>query len=255
MNEVVVFENLSHAYRPAQPVLSGISLTVERGEILGIIGVSGAGKSTLLRCINGLVTPTEGSCRVLGSNVPRLPELQRRLLRRRIGMIFQEFNLLDRLSLLKNVLVGRLGYVSAVSSSFHLFSAADRNLAVQCIGRVGLAGLERRRVRDLSGGQKQRVAIARALAQQAEILLADEATANLDMWTKREIMQLIVDLTKTSGMTAILSMHDIDLARRYCTRIVGIKAGRIAFDAPPSSLTDEMAENVLAPVDSAGAAA
>jgi phosphonate transport system ATP-binding protein len=245
MDPIVHIKNLDHSYQPGQPVLIGVSLDIHPGEIVGIIGVSGAGKSTLLRCLNGLVTPTSGECVVLGESVPSLNETNRRLLRRRIGMIFQEFNLLDRLTVLKNVLVGRLGYMNSVSAILHRFSKADRDLAKECLKRVGLEGLERRKVRELSGGQKQRVAIARALVQQAEILIADEATANLDLVTRREIMQLIVDLSAQNGLTAILSMHDLDLAKRYCTRIVGIKNGRVTFDAKPGELTDEIIEEVL----------
>jgi len=245
MDPIVHIKNLDHSYQPGQPVLVGVNLDIHPGEVVGIIGVSGAGKSTLLRCLNGLVTPTSGECVVLGESVPGLNETNRRLLRRRIGMIFQEFNLLDRLTVLKNVLVGRLGYMNSVSSILHRFSKADRDLARECLKRVGLEGLERRKVRDLSGGQKQRVAIARALVQQAEILIADEATANLDLVTRREIMQLIVDLSAQSGLTAILSMHDLDLAKRYCTRIVGIKNGHVTFDAKPGELTDDIIEEVL----------
>jgi len=167
-------------------------------------------------------------------------------------MIFQEFNLLDRLTVHKNVLVGRLGYMTSLSSVLHRFSKTDRALALECLKRVGLEGLDRRRVRDLSGGQKQRVAIARALVQQAQILIADEATANLDLVTKREIMGLIVDLSQQNGLTAILSMHDLDLAKRYCTRIVGLKDGRITFDAKPGELTDEVIEDVLIPTRAQG---
>jgi phosphonate transport system ATP-binding protein len=245
MDPIVHIKNLDHSYQRGQPVLIGVSLDVHPGEIVGIIGVSGAGKSTLLRCLNGLVTPTSGECIVLGESVPHLNETNRRLLRRRIGMIFQEFNLLDRLTVLKNVLVGRLGYMNSISAILHRFSKADRDLASECLNRVGLDGLEKRKVRELSGGQKQRVAIARALVQQAEILIADEATANLDLVTRREIMQLIVDLSAQNGLTAILSMHDLDLAKRYCTRIVGIKNGRITFDAKPGELTDDVIEEVL----------
>lgn len=251
MNEVVTLEHLEHCYRAGAPVLRGIDLEVNRGEIVGMIGVSGAGKSTLLRCLNGLVTPTSGVCRVFGESVRGLGARDKRRLRRRIGMIFQEFNLLDRLSVMKNVLVGRLGYVSSLSSTFHYFKAPDRELARKCIELVGLSGFERRRVRDLSGGQKQRVAIARALAQQAELLLADEATANLDLITRQEIMELIVDVTRKTGMTVILSMHDLELARRYCTRIIGIKEGRMTFDADPSALTDSAVDDVLKTAKSA----
>ena len=169
-----------------------MDLKVAPGEIVGLIGLSGAGKSTLLRCLNGLITPTGGTCEVLGNPVPQLSERDRRRLRRRIGMIFQEFNLVERFSVLKNVLIGRLAYTPALASCLGRFSKADVALAQDCLRQVGLAGLEARRVRDLSGGQKQRVAIARAMAQGAEIILADEATANLDVLTKDDIMDLLL---------------------------------------------------------------
>jgi phosphonate transport system ATP-binding protein len=245
MTSVIAIEKLTHTYRGGAPVLRGVDLKVEQGEIVGIIGLSGAGKSTLLRCVNGLVIPTGGTCRVFDQPMERLREGDRRLVRRRIGMIFQEFNLIDRLTVLKNVLVGRLGYYSTAQSCLHRFTAADVKLAYRCLEQVGLKGLEMRRARDLSGGQKQRVAIARAMAQGAQIILADEATANLDVVTKDEIMDLLRDLAHTRQATLLLSMHDLPLARRYCTRIVGIKHGAIAFDAPPDRLGDAEVAEVL----------
>lgn len=226
-------------------MLRGVNLHIAAGEIVGMIGLSGAGKSTLLRCVNGLVTPTDGACVVLGQDVKSLSESGRRLLRRRIGMIFQEFNLMDRLSVLKNVLIGRLGYTSTLASCLHRFAAKDVALAKDCIAQVGLTGLESRRVRDLSGGQKQRVAIARTMAQGAEIILADEATANLDVLTTDDIMDLIQALVRKKGATVLFSMHDLPLAKRYCTRIVGLKGGRITFDAAPDALSDAAIADVL----------
>jgi len=182
---------------------------------------------------------------VLGESVKSLAEARKRTLRRRIGMIFQEFNLVDRLTVLKNVLIGRLGYVPALPSYFHNFSRADVDMARQSLERVGLTEFAGRRVRDLSGGQKQRVAVARALTQQAEIVLADEATANLDVYTKDEIMGLIRDLVERDHLTVLASMHDLPLARRYCTRIVGLKKGRITFDASPETLDEAAIADVL----------
>ena len=243
--DIIVVSGLTHAYRKGVPVLEGVDLTVAPGEIVGLIGLSGAGKSTLLRCLNGLITPTGGTCDVLGQDVPRLDERDRRRLRRRIGMIFQEFNLVDRFSVLKNVLIGRLAYAPTLSSCLGRFSRDDLALARDCLRQVGLQGLEARRVRDLSGGQKQRVAIARALAQGAEIILADEATANLDVLTKDDIMDLLQSISRQKGTTLILSMHDLPLAKRYCTRIVGLKRGRITFDADPAALSDAAVADVL----------
>ena len=226
-------------------MLEGVDLTVAPGEILGLIGLSGAGKSTLLRCINGLITPTGGTCDVLGESVPTLRERERRRLRRRIGMIFQEFNLVDRHSALRNVLIGRLGYAPVLASCLGRFSSEDVARSQDALRRVGLDGYAGRRVRDMSGGQKQRVAIARALAQGAEIILADEATANLDVLTKDDIMGLLLGIVRDRGTTLVLSLHDLPLARRYCTRIVGLKRGRITFDAAPDALSDAAVRDVL----------
>ncbi len=245
MPDVIAIDNLTHSYKPGVPVLRGVDLHVAQGEVVGLIGLSGAGKSTLLRCVNGLVRQTGGACTVLGASVERLPEDQKRLLRRRIGMIFQEFNLMERLTVQKNVLIGRLGYTPTLPSCLHRFSAADVRLARECLAQVGLDGLEMRRVRDLSGGQKQRVAIARTMAQGAEIVLADEATANLDVLTKDDIMELLKELARRRNTTMILSMHDLPLAKRYCTRIVGLKQGRITFDATPDALSDAAIAEVL----------
>jgi len=243
--DVIAIDDLTHAYKVGVPVLRGVDLHVGQGEIVGLIGLSGAGKSTLLRCINGLIRQTGGTCAVLGQPVEQLPEGRKRLLRRRIGMIFQEFNLMDRLTVLKNVLIGRLGYTPTLPSCLHRFSAGDVRLARECLARVGLEGLEGRRVRDLSGGQKQRVAIARTMAQGAEIILADEATANLDVLTKDDIMALLRDLSRQKDVTLVLSMHDLPLAKRYCSRIIGLKQGRITFDAAPDTLDDAAIADVL----------
>lgn len=245
MPDVIAIDDLTHAYKPGVPILRGVTLHVREGEIVGLIGLSGAGKSTLLRCINGLVRPTGGSCRVLGEEVSALPERRKRLLRRRIGMIFQEFNLMERLSALTNVLIGRLGYTPTLRSCLHLFPREDVALARECLAQVGLGGTDARRVRDLSGGQKQRVAIARTMAQGARVVLADEATANLDVLTKDDVMGLLVGLARDRGVTLVLSMHDLPLAKRYCTRIVGLKRGRLTFDAAPDALDDAAIADVL----------
>jgi phosphonate transport system ATP-binding protein len=242
---IIQIHGLTHAYRKGLPVLNGVDLTVAPGEVLGVIGLSGAGKSTLLRCLNGLVIPTGGECRVFGQPIPAMREKERRRLRRRIGMIFQEFNLVDRFSALRNVLIGRLAYTSTLASCMGRFAPQDVALARESLRRVGLAGYEMRRVRDMSGGQKQRVAIARTLAQGAEMILADEATANLDVLTKDDIMLLLQQINRDSGTTLVLSMHDLPLARRYCTRIVGLKRGQITFDAAPDALSDAAIADVL----------
>jgi phosphonate transport system ATP-binding protein len=243
--EVLQIANLTHKYGRGTPVLKGLDLTVHAGEVIGLIGLSGAGKSTLLRCINGLITPSGGEVRVFDQNMPSLPERQRRLIRRHIGMIFQEFNLVDRLTVLKNVLVGRLGYTNTFSSCLHLFKRTDVEIARQAIAQVGLSSYEMTRVRNLSGGQKQRVAIARTIAQGAKIILGDEATANLDVRTTESIMDLLKELAHSNKTTLLLSMHNLDVARKYCPRIIGLKNGVITFDAAPGTLSDEAVREIL----------
>ena len=242
---VLEIHNLTHAYKKRVPVLRGVDLTAERGEIIALIGLSGAGKSTLLRCINGLITPTGGDLKVFGEEMPALPERRRRLIRRRIGMIFQEFNLVDRLTVLKNVLVGRLGYTTTIRSCLHAFTAQDIELARHSIAQVGLSGYEYTRVRNLSGGQKQRVAIARTMPQGAEIIFGDEATANLDVRTTDEIMHLLQDLAQRNNTLLLLSMHNLEVARRYCHRIIGLKQGKLTFDAPSADLSEAAVEEIL----------
>jgi phosphonate transport system ATP-binding protein len=244
-SNLLQINNLTHRYGRGAPVLQGLNLTARSGEIIGLIGLSGAGKSTLLRCINGLITPTGGTIEVFGQNVPALPERKRRLIRRRIGMIFQEFNLVDRLSVIKNVLVGRLGYSNTLSSCFHIFPKSDIKLAQDCIAQVGLADYEHVLVRNLSGGQKQRVAIARTMAQGAQIILGDEATANLDVRTTDSVMELLQELARKNNTMLLLSMHNLDVARRYCPRIIGLKNGVLTFDAPSETLSDKAVEEIL----------
>jgi phosphonate transport system ATP-binding protein len=241
---VLEIKHLAHRYRRSGPmVLQDLNLSAEKGEVIALIGRSGSGKSTLLRCINGLITPTSGEVVVLGDNMPKLRESSRRLVRRQIGMIFQEFNLIERLTVVKNVLVGRLGYVSVPRSVLHLFPKPDFELAYECIDQVGLTGYEWTRVRELSGGQKQRVAIARTIAQNSQIILGDEATANLDARTTDEIMHLLTEYARVSGALLILSVHNLDLARRYCTRTIALRSGNLIYDGPTDGISDsEMLE-------------
>jgi phosphonate transport system ATP-binding protein len=242
---VVQFTGVSHVYPSGRVGLSGIDLSIEEGERVALIGPSGAGKSTFLRATNGLVTPTEGRVTVLGEEVSTLSETARMALRRRIGMVFQEFALIERLPALTNVLVGRLGYTKTLPSLFRLFAKADIERANQAILRVGLAGYEEQLVRNLSGGQKQRVGIARAMAQEAHLVLGDEPTANLDIRTADEILALLVSLAEERQTTLLLSLHDVRAARKFCTRIVALKAGKIAWDGPAGAFSDADLERVF----------
>jgi phosphonate transport system ATP-binding protein len=242
---VVEFREVSHRYTPARIALQGITLSVAAGERVGLIGASGAGKSTLLRAINGLVSPTEGRVQVLGEEVEALNEADRMRLRRRVGMIFQEFALIERLPVLTNVLVGRLGYVKTLPSLFRLFPSADVERARRALEEVGLREYEDRLVRQLSGGQKQRVGIARALAQEPALILGDEPTANLDIRTADEVLSLLVRLADEHGVTLILSLHDVRAARRFCTRIVALRAGCIVWNGPAPQFSDAELERVF----------
>jgi phosphonate transport system ATP-binding protein len=242
---IVEFTHVTHAYSPGVYALCEIDLCVQEGERVGLIGPSGAGKSTLLRAINGLVIPTEGQLRVLGQDVRALSEAGKMQLRRQIGMIFQEFALIERLSVLTNVLVGRLGYVRTLPSLFRIFPAEDVRTALQALEDVGLQEYAERLVRQLSGGQKQRVGIARALVQEPRLILGDEPTANLDIRTADEILSLLLQLSNQRGATLFLSLHDVRAARRFCTRILALKAGRIVWDGPAAEFGEAQLERVF----------
>jgi phosphonate transport system ATP-binding protein len=242
---VIELDQVDHVYPGGKAALRNISLQVESGERVALVGPSGAGKSTLLRSLNGLVVPTAGQVEVLGQEVRALRGASLMRLRRQIGMIFQEFALIERLSVLTNVLVGRLAYVPSAPSIFSMFPALDVEKARSALIQVGLEGYEDREVRKLSGGQKQRVGIARALAQEATIILGDEPTANLDVRTADETLSLLVQLAEERGATLVLSLHDVRAARKYCSRIVALKEGRIAWDGPAANFDDSRLEEVF----------
>lgn len=242
---VVLFENVTHYYTSARAALRHVSFSVQAGERIGLLGPSGSGKSTLLRTVNGLITPTQGRVEVLGQEVDALSEAAKMRLRRQIGMIFQEFALIERLPVLTNVLVGRLGYVQSLPSLFRLFPPEDIERARRALQDVGLAEFEARLVRQLSGGQKQRVGIARALAQEATIILGDEPTANLDIRTADEILSLLIRLAGEHQTTLILSLHDVRAARRFCTRILALRDGEMVWDGPAIAFGEMEMENVF----------
>lgn len=242
---VVSLEGIVHIYPGGRTALRGISLSLEPGERVGLVGPSGAGKSTLLRLLNGLVTPSTGSVEVLERDVVALADPGRRSLRREIGMIFQEFALIERLSVLTNVLVGRLGYLDGPASIFRLFPPADIDRAKTALNEVGLDGTEDRLVRNLSGGQKQRVGIARALVQEASLILADEPTANLDVKTSDDVLTLLVQLCEDRHSTLIMSLHDVHSARKYCSRVVALREGQIEWDGPAAEFSERLVEQVF----------
>ncbi len=228
---------LSKRYRTGDLALDGVSLAVPRGQVMALIGPSGAGKSTLIRCVNRLVEPTAGRVLLGGEDITALGSAALRRARRRMGMIFQEYALVERLSVMENVLSGRLGYVGFWASWFRRFPAADIAEAFRLLERVGLSAMVDKRADALSGGQRQRVGIVRALMQDPQLLLVDEPTASLDPRTSRQIMRLIVELCAERGLAAIINIHDVALARMFAARIVGLRQGRVVYDGPPEGLS------------------
>lgn len=219
--------------------LSHINLTINDGEFASIIGLSGAGKSTLLRSINRLNDVTEGEITIDGASLTKAGKKELRKIRRRIGMISQQFNLVKRSTVQKNVLSGRLGYYSTWKSILGLFSKEDYERTKDALERVDLQDKLHSRCDELSGGQQQRVSIARTLVQQADIILADESVASLDPVTMQKIMKDLQNINTTLGKTVIVNIHSVELARSFSTRIIALKAGEIVFDGAPEELTDE----------------
>jgi len=230
---------------PGQTVaLDGIDLTVQRGEFLVLIGLSGSGKSTLLRCINRLVEPTSGRVVFDGIDVTAARGAGLRRIRRRIGMIFQQFNLVRRISVFSNVLSGRLGYRSTWRTVASRPSHEDVGRAYENLGRVGILEKAFSRADALSGGQQQRVGIARALMQAPELMLADEPVASLDPATSHSVMKYLEEINRKDGITVICSLHFLSLARRYGTRVIALKAGRIAFDGLPADIDERRFKDI-----------
>ena len=233
--------DLTKTYPTGAKALNRVSLTVSEPQVVAIIGPSGAGKSTLIRCINRLVQPSSGQVKLDGVDLVTLSRQALRKMRRRIGMIFQEYNLIDRLTVMENVLSGRLGYVSFWRAYRRKFPSQDVENAFRLLDRVGLAGYQDTRADALSGGQRQRVGIARALMQAPDLLLVDEPTASLDPKTSRQIMRLLVELADERGTPALVNIHDVGLAQSFADRIVGLCDGRIVFDGT----TDQVDADVL----------
>jgi phosphonate transport system ATP-binding protein len=234
---LLTIEGLAKVYPGGTQALAGVSFAIERPEVVAVIGSSGAGKSTLIRCINRLVEPTAGSIRLGATEIVGLPAGELRAARRRIGMIFQEFNLVDRLTVMENLLSGRLGSVGFFAALLRRYPPQDIAGAFAMLDRVGLAGLHDSRADALSGGQRQRVGIGRALMQNPELLLVDEPTASLDPKTARQIMRLIRALAQERGCAALVNIHDVALAQGFADRVLGLKAGRVAFDGRAGELT------------------
>ena len=229
--------------------LNGVSLKVTEPQVVAIIGSSGAGKSTLIRCINRLVEPTSGSIKLGGQELTTISRRALRGARGRIGMIFQEYNLVERLTVMENVLSGRLGAVSFWRAFRRNFPADDVAAAFELLDRVGLEGRQDTRADALSGGQRQRVGIARALMQKPDLLLVDEPTASLDPKTSRQIMRLIVELAHERGTPALVNIHDVALAQASADRVIALKDGLMVFDGTPEALTPEVLNDIYGEED------
>ncbi len=242
-------ESFTKRYPTGDLALNDVDLDVPKGQVMALIGPSGAGKSTLIRCINRLVEPTSGSAVLNGEDLTQLGSAALRQARRQMGMIFQEYALVERLTVMENVLSGRLGYVGFWRSYLRRFPQSDVDEAFRLLERVGLAEMVDKRADELSGGQRQRVGIARALIQNPQLLLVDEPTASLDPKTSRQIMRLICELCEERELAAIINIHDVMLAQMFVPRIVGLRLGEIVYDGPADGLTPDVLTEIYGEED------
>ena len=242
-------KGLTKRYRTGDLALKGIDVELPDGQVMALIGPSGAGKSTVIRCINRLVEPTSGTITLNDTEITGLGGGELRRARRRMGMIFQEYALVERLTVMENVLSGRLGYVGFWQSFFRRFPQADIDEAFRLLARVGLDDKADKRADELSGGQRQRVGVCRALIQNPELLLVDEPTASLDPKTSRQIMRLIKELCEERRLSAIINIHDVMLAQMFAERIVGLRLGEIVYDGPPDGLTADVLTRIYGEED------
>jgi phosphonate transport system ATP-binding protein len=240
---MLIVENLTRRFG-VKLAVDDVTLRIETGQFVGVIGRSGAGKSTLLRMINRLETPTRGEIRFGGLNVTGLRGAALARWRGRCAMIFQQFNLVGRLDVLTNVLVGRMNRMSTLRSALQMWREDDVAMALSALDQLDIAALAAQRADSLSGGQQQRVAIARALVQEPEIILADEPIASLDPRNSRVVMDALQRINRHHGITVLCNLHSLDLARAYCDRLIGMAAGRIVFDGAPAELTDALAQEL-----------
>jgi phosphonate transport system ATP-binding protein len=232
-------KNLTKVYEGGVQALYNVSFSVEQGEFLAVIGLSGSGKSTLLRCINRLVEPTEGQIIWNGVDVTSANQSELRLIRRKIGMVFQHFNLVERSQVITNVLSGRLGYINPALSLINRFPESDTEAALKQLERVEIADQAYKRADELSGGQQQRVGIARAMVQEPEMILADEPVASLDPVLAHSIMQYLEKINQEDGVTVLCSLHFLDLVHRYADRAIALNEGKLMFDGSPQAIDDE----------------
>jgi phosphonate transport system ATP-binding protein len=245
MQSVLEVKGLRAGYG-GREILKGVSFTLSANDFFAIIGPSGAGKSTLIRCVNRLVEPTGGEILFEGRDLLTVPPSRLRQVRRNIGMIFQEFNLIERLSVMDNVLTGRLGYTGTLRSLFRLYTKDDIRQALALLERVGLGEHVDKRADRLSGGQRQRVGIARALVQNPKLLLVDEPTSSLDPKISREVMGLIREMARERGIPTLCNIHDVDLACEFCTKVIGLQDGVKKFEGTPAELDKKALQEIYA---------
>ncbi|MEG0591847.1 MAG: phosphonate ABC transporter ATP-binding protein [Coprobacillus sp.] len=244
MDKVLEFNNVSKIYDNGTKALNDISFQVNKGEFISIIGPSGSGKSTLLRSVNQLININSGVISIDGETIHDKKGKNLRMMRRKIGMIFQNYNLVYRLSVIQNVLHGRLGYMSRLDGVLERYKETDKEQAIQLLEEIGLNQHIYNRASDLSGGQKQRVGIARAIMQAPQLLLCDEPIASLDPSSSKKIMDMLFQMTQKRNIACLVNLHQIDVAKKYSSRIIGLSKGEIIFDGKPDDLTDEMIEKI-----------
>lgn len=241
---MITFKDVSLVYPNGTQGLKQVNVTIDEGEFVVIVGLSGAGKSTFIRSINRMVTPTSGELYVDGENVIHLQGKELRKLRTRVGMIFQNYNLVNRSSVMKNTISGRLGHTGTLRSILNLYSKKDRALAYENLKRVNIEEYVYQRADQLSGGQQQRVSIARVLTQEPKIILADEPVASLDPPTSHQVMKYLKKINQEDHITTIVNLHFIDMAMEYADRIIGMRDGEIVFDGPASKVTEKTFEEI-----------
>ena len=246
---MLTITDLTKTYPTGTAALKGVSFSISEPQVVAIIGPSGSGKSTLIRCINRLIEPTSGSVVLENLNITKLGRRQLRKARRRMGMIFQEYNLVERLTVMENALSGRLGYVSFWQAFRRKFPPEDVSKAFQLLDRVGLEGYHDTRADALSGGERQRVGIARALMQNPALLLVDEPTASLDPKTSRQVMRLLVELSKEFGTLTLVNIHDVGLAQMFADRIIGLRLGEVVFDGTADQVTEQVLTDIYGEED------
>ena len=244
MEPILKFRNVTKHYPNGVHALKNVSLEVQQGEFISVIGPSGSGKSTLLRAINRLISISNGEIFLDGESIAYLRGKQLRSVRHKVGMIFQNYNLVYSLSVLQNVLHGRLGYMSGVKGIFGLYSEEDKKAALDLLEEMGMKQYSYHRASDLSGGQKQRVGIARAINQNPRLLLCDEPIASLDPSSAKTIMDLLHEMTRKRNIACIVNLHQLDVALKYSTRIIGLSKGEIVFDGKPEELTQTQIERI-----------